>query len=70
MIVSRGYGFFDPITEVASGARVALEASPGYFLGWYTVKSLLLVGVTAALAYRLGYDSAREDNRTRLERRR
>lgn len=32
----------------------ALRASPRYFLAWYTLKSLLLVAVTAALAYKIG----------------
>lgn len=35
-------------------AKAALAASPGYFLGWYTAKSIGLVLVSMWLAYQLG----------------
>jgi hypothetical protein len=38
----------------AEDARVAMEASPGYFTTWYTVKSIALVGAIATAAYYLG----------------
>ncbi len=38
----------------AHDARVAMEASPGYFATWYTVKSIALVGAIATAAYYLG----------------
>ena len=41
------YGFTDD-------GEAAIAASPGYFLAWYSAKSILLVAVTAALAYQLG----------------
>lgn len=37
--------------------EAAMSASPGYFLWWYSAKSILLVGVAAALAYQLGKNS-------------
>lgn len=41
-------------------AQAAMQATPGYFAAWYTLKSLLLVGVTGALAYQLGKTSKRK----------
>lgn len=35
-------------------AKAAIAASPDYFVKWYTIKSILLVGVAAALAYTIG----------------
>lgn len=49
-----GYG-----QSFTDDARDAMQASPDYFTKWYTFKSLLLVGVTAALAYQLGKNSKR-----------
>lgn len=34
--------------------QAALAASPGYFLWWYSAKSILLVAAVAALAYHVG----------------
>jgi len=50
----RGLGSF------TDDAKAAMAASPDYFLTWYTAKSLLLVGVTAALAYQLGKAAGRK----------
>ena len=37
--------------EWEQSAYEAFQANPTYALRWYTVKSLALVGVTAALVY-------------------
>lgn len=38
-------------------AQKAMAVAPKYWLAWYTIKSLALVGVAAAFAYRLGKDA-------------
>jgi len=38
----------------ADDAKAAITANPDYFVRWYTAKSLLLVGVSVALAYMIG----------------
>ncbi len=35
-------------------AQKALAAAPGYFMTWYTIKSVGLVAVSCWLAYQLG----------------
>jgi hypothetical protein len=47
----RGYGGW---TE---NAKAAMQASPDYFVWWYTVKSLGLVAVAIVAAYALGKSS-------------
>lgn len=37
-----------------SDAQKALAAAPGYFMTWYTIKSVGLVAVSCWLAYQLG----------------
>lgn len=44
-----GVGSF--IDEWEGSAQRAMQAEPLYFARWYTVKSIALVGVTAALVY-------------------
>ena len=41
------YGFSEDATQ-------AMATNPGYFAAWYSLKSILLVGAVAALAYQLG----------------
>jgi len=50
----RGLGNF------TDDARVAMAASPDYFVWWYSAKSMLLVGAVAALAYQLGKAAGRK----------
>jgi hypothetical protein len=45
---------FSRVSGFREDAMQAMQTSPGYFAAWYTAKSWLLVGVTAALAYHLG----------------
>lgn len=35
-------------------AKAAIAASPDYFVWWYSVKSILLVGAFGAFMYQLG----------------
>lgn len=35
-------------------ARLSIQASPDYFVWWYTVKSMLLVGAIGTAAYFAG----------------
>jgi len=42
------------IGSFSSDARQAMQASPDYFLWWYTVKSIGLGVVAAGLAYMIG----------------
>ena len=39
--------------------KAAIAASPGYFLAWYSAKSIALVGAVAWVAYLLGTKSCR-----------
>ncbi len=45
---------FSGLAGFTEDGTAAIAASPNYFLAWYSVKSILLVGVAAALAYQLG----------------
>ena len=40
-------------------AQLAMQASPQYFVWWYSVKSMLLVGAVAGLAYYAGLERGR-----------
>ena len=42
------------LSDFQTDAKAALEASPDYFLWWYTAKSVGLVAVLALGAYFLG----------------
>lgn len=44
----------------SADGRKALESSPGYFLWWYTAKSVGLVLAFGAAAYLLGRSHGRE----------
>ena len=49
-------------TELAGftdDGKAALAASPGYFLAWYTAKSLALCGALVGLAYLAGRSAGR-----------
>lgn len=39
--------------------KAAIAASPDYFLWWYSVKSILLVGAFGAFMYQLGKNTRR-----------
>jgi hypothetical protein len=59
---------FEPESRLegfSDDARAAMEASPDYFVWWYSAKSLLLVGVACALAYQLGKGSRGRPSRRR-----
>ena len=43
-----------PLAGWSDDARAAMEASPDYFMWWYTVKSLGLVAALAGVAYLWG----------------
>ncbi len=43
----------------SSDARKAMEAAPDYFVWWYTVKSVGLGVVAAALAFMIGRATAK-----------
>jgi hypothetical protein len=47
MIVTNLNGFTDDAVK-------AMQASPDYFVHWYTAKSILLVGAIAWIAYTAG----------------
>lgn len=51
-------------------AQTAMQASPDYFVWWYSAKSILLVIAAAALAYQLGKSSGRSRSLGRAPRRR
>ena len=40
-------------------ARRAVKENPGYFMRWYTLKSLGLVAAIAGVAYYVGKDAGR-----------
>jgi hypothetical protein len=44
-------------------ARRAMEASPDYFVWWYTIKSVGLGAVAAGLAFMIGRASAQKKTR-------
>ncbi len=50
--------------------KAAIAASPDYFLWWYSVKSIALVGVAVALAYYVGKSRSRPLGQYRRRRRR
>jgi len=52
---SSSSGYAGPWTD---NARNVLQNSPGYFLTWYTAKSLALVAAVAVAAYYAGKNSA------------
>jgi len=43
----------------SSDARLAIQASPDYFIKWYTIKSIGLGVVAAALAFMIGRATAK-----------
>jgi hypothetical protein len=47
-------GRFCCIGDFASDARHAIKTSPDYFVRWYTIKSIGLGVVAAALAFMIG----------------
>ncbi len=49
------YGF-DGLTD---DTQAAMQAAPGYWLAWYSIKSIALVGVVAWFAYYAGKHSSR-----------
>lgn len=55
--------------DFSTDAQMAMEASPAYFVKWYTAKSIALVGVACALAYYVG-KSSRRPSMGRYKRRR
>lgn len=42
------------LTGFSDDARLAIQASPDYFVKWYTIKSIGLGVVAAALAFMIG----------------
>ena len=44
--------------------RLAMQTAPGYWLAWYSMKSMLLVGVAAGLAYYVGREHGRRGRRS------
>ncbi len=40
--------------DFSEDAVAAMQANPNYFVWWYSVKSIALVGVIAAFAYYVG----------------
>ena len=53
MIVDRQLGSF------SSDARTTIQTAPDYFIWWYTVKSVGLGVVAAALAFMIGRATAK-----------
>ena len=45
--------------DFASDARLAITTSPDYFVRWYTIKSIGLGVVAAALAFMIGRATVR-----------
>ncbi len=43
-----------PLQGFSDDAIKAMQASPGYFAAWYTVKSIALVAALAFIAYQAG----------------
>lgn len=63
---------FEPESRLegwSEDAQTAMTASPNYFVWWYSVKSIALVGVACALAYYVG-KSRRSSAMGRYKRRR
>jgi hypothetical protein len=42
------------LVPIDAQTRLAMAIAPDYWLRWYSLKSLLLVGAVALLAYQLG----------------
>lgn len=59
-IVRQGPRQLGSFTE---NGEAAIAASPKYFLWWYSVKSILLVGAFGAFCYQLGKNSRRRERR-------
>jgi hypothetical protein len=53
MTVTKQLGSF------ADDARTAMQASPNYFIKWYTIKSIGLGVVAAGLAFMIGRATAK-----------
>lgn len=49
--------------DFSDDAKAALQASPDYFLTWYTVKSVGLVIFACGLAYLLGKEHGKRRSR-------
>lgn len=49
----------------AEDGKAALEASPDYFLWWYSAKSILLVAAVAGLAFYVGKSTTNRRRRSR-----
>lgn len=49
----------DRLDGFSDDARTAMQASPDYFIKWYTIKSIGLGVVAAALAFMIGRASKR-----------
>lgn len=60
---SREREFPKGLSGFREDARAALEASPDYFVFWYTAKSIGLVVVAVGLAYALGRAHGRKVRR-------
>ncbi len=51
------------IVKWNAGARAAMTAEPGYFVWWYTIKSVALVGAIGLAAYFAGKSAGMQQGR-------